>query len=267
MRSTRSWSVWERWALATVFFVVALLFVALNQYSIIREEIVLLFHPSAPTVVAMAERHFDSGFPREYSIDRAEQLLVKAAAIDPTTPNLFHEMARIAFLRGNLQSALAKINIQIALHGDELPNAYYIRGLIEGFMGSYNEAAASYERYLEFDQHNWAAINDLAWVLLKAKRFEEAERVARGGIVFFPNNPWLHNSRAIALHELGRDEEAANEIRKAQIDVSVITKRDWLVAYPGNDPQIAGEGLQAFRSAIENNMHMIDIEFARGEVQ
>ena len=54
--------------------------------------------------------------------------------------------------------------------------------------------------------------------------------------------------------------------RHAGIAASVqkVTETMWLVAYPGNDPAIAGQGLDVFQSAVESNMHTIELRAAEG---
>ena len=107
------------------------------------------------------------------------------------------------------------------------------------------------------DPTNWAATNDLAWVLLKAKRYEDALVAIDKVIALWPENPWLLNSKATALYELGRLEEAKVAADAAGIAVMKITEAEWSRAYPGNDPLIAGEGLKAFRDAVHANIHTI----------
>src|SRR6185503_11461879 len=98
---------------------------------------------------------------------------------------------RVAFLKGDFNKALARIDLQISLHSDKVPSSYYVRGLIEGFMGDYESAARDYKIYLKGDPTNWAAGNDYAWVLLKADKPKEALEVIDSVIPFWKENPWL----------------------------------------------------------------------------
>ena len=231
------------------------------------EDALYAINPSAERALHYAERHFDAKRSRLYDIERTEYFLREAAALDPGLPYLYHELARVAFLRGNFTRALALINTQISLHGTATPSSYYVRGLIEGYMGKYNEAATDYEIYLESDPENWAAINDYAWVLLKANRAKEAAREAARGLQVFPDNPWLLNTFAIALYETGELEAALASAEKAMASVREVTEQQWLTAYPGNDPQIAGAGITALRKSIEDNMHSIKKAITEGEIQ
>jgi len=233
----------------------------------IEENIVFALHPSASLAFQYGERHFNGQEPSEYDLARAEYFFEQAAARNPNTPYLFHELARIAFLEGDLTRALVLINIQIALHGDSEPNSYYVRGLIEGYMSDYADSAVDYKYFLQFDPEDWAAMNDYAWVLLKANEAQQALSVTQHGVALFPKNPWLLNSYTIALYETGDLLGASKNAVLALAATREVTQAEWLHAYPGNDPQIAAEGVAALQKAAEDNMHMVGLAVATSTVQ
>ncbi len=231
------------------------------------EDAMFRFSPSAGRAYEYGNRHFSAKKSSEYDIDRAELFFKRALALDPQIPYLHHQLARIAFLRGDFRNAMWHINKEIDINRSPSASSYYVRGLIEGYMKDYAESARDYERYLESDPHNWAALNDYAWVLLKAERFQDAVVATEKGLVDFPENPWLLNSRATGLYELGRYDEALVEVQKAQVAVSKLSESQWLTAYPGNDPRIAGQGIDAFKKAVEDNIHTIVMKLASSTVQ
>jgi tetratricopeptide (TPR) repeat protein len=223
--------------------------------------------PSAERAFSYGERHLDSANRDTYDFGRAESYLLRAAAKDPSLPYIYHELARLRFLKGDLGGALGFIDAQISLHGTSTPNSYYVRGLIEGYMGRYDDAAQDYARYLAVDPKNWAALNDFAWVLLKSGRFSEAAGAAALGLSYTPSNPWLLNSYAIASHELGHDEEALRALAVASSSVQSMTEREWLTAYPGNDPRVVPQGIGTLKKSIIDNIHTIAAKAAAGAVQ
>jgi tetratricopeptide (TPR) repeat protein len=233
----------------------------------VRENILYTLDPSAERAFEYGSRHFTSDEPARYDIDRAEHFFNLAALKDPTTPYLYHQLARISFLRGDFALAMARINFQISMHGDAAPNSYYVRGLIEGFMGDYENSARDYEYFLKFDPQNWATLNDYAWVLLKAERFSDAAEITERGLTDFPDNPWLLNSHAIALYELHRYPDALVAAQRASEAVARLSEAEWLHAYPGNDPLVGGQGLAVFKQAVADNMHTIELAIAAGAVQ
>lgn len=221
------------------------------------EDMRLAAMPSAEAAFTYGTSHLDYAMPHEYDIDRAKMLFEKTAALNAKYPYVHHQLARIAFLKGDFETALREINLEIELFGDEHANAYYVRGLIKGFAGDYEGAAADYETYLKSDPKNWAAINDYAWVLLKDGRYRDALVALDWGLLTHPDNPWLHNSRATALFEMQRLDDALEAAQRASSLVELVTTEAWLTAYPGNDPLVATEGIAAFKRAVAENMNSI----------
>jgi len=261
-------------ALVLVLLCISLWFLTDIPHSLRRvvesryEDAVYTLDPSAQQAFEYGEKHFNARDPAEYDINRAEYFFNQAATKDPSIPYLYHELARIDFLRGNFTSALAKVNFQISMYGDEAPNSYYIRGLIEGYMGDYAASARDYEHFIALNpKRTWASTNDYAWVLLKAGRARNAAEATAEGLQYFPDNPWLLNTSATAFYEIGEYELALSAVRRASITVAKISEADWLNAYPGNDPKIAGEGIAAFKKAVENNMHTIGLAAASDTLQ
>jgi predicted Zn-dependent protease len=229
--------------------------ITLQEYD---EDIVDFLAPNAAREFSYGERHFSAEQPAAYDIDRAERFFDEAALRDPKLPYVYHELARIAFLKGNFGEALGFIDSQIALQGDKTPNSYYVRGLIEGYSGDYTDAEIDYAHYLTYDPIDWAAVNDYSWVLLKDNKPAAADAAITAVLNYFPTNAWLLNSDAIALSELGATSTAQIRIDAAARAIEALTPDQWSAAYPGNDPRIAEEGLAAFQTAVKNNMHTID---------
>lgn len=247
---------WKRISVAIFVVIFCAWLVAPRLFVYAYEDMRYRLDPKPERAYEYGEKHFNATDPKQYDIAHAEYFFNKAAS-DQSLPYINHELARISFLKGDLDLALSRINLQISLQGTSTPNSYYIRGLIEGFRGDYVAAAKDYETYLRADPKNWAAINDYAWVLLKAERYKDALVALDWGLMYWPENPWLHNSRATALFEMGRLEEALEAAEAASRAVAAISGKDWLQAYPGNDPLIAAEGIEAFKKAVEENIHTI----------
>lgn len=173
------------------------------------------------------------------------------------TPDAWHQYARIAFLRGDFQLALHRINKQFEMRGDELMASYYIRGLILGYAGRYKEAESDFEKFLEWDPTNWAANNDLAWIYFSQGKFKETEERAAIGLAHNQANPWLLVMHAMALYNLGDAAQALEELSRAKREAAMLTEEEWIRAYPGNDPRIAGKGLAEFKATIEKNLALV----------
>ncbi len=244
---------------AGIVAIVSLVLFASGRHVTLVENAAFAFDPTAERAFHYGTRHFDASHPDMYDLDRASYFFAKASEIDPEYPYLNHQEARIAFLKGDFATALTEIDREIEVFGTEHANAYYVRGLIKGFKGDYAGAAEDYEVFLRKYPKNWAAINDYAWVLLKGERYRDALVALDWGLMYWPENPWLHNNRATALFEMGRLEAAREAAAAASRAVTEITEADWLEAYPGNDPLIAAQGIAVFKAAVEENMHTIEL--------
>ncbi|HWO07160.1 MAG TPA: hypothetical protein VNM40_01095 [Candidatus Paceibacterota bacterium] len=240
---------------------------SLSVLAPVLEDIEYARAPSAARAYEIAQTHFNAVDASEYDILRAEYYFREALRLDPSMPLVRHELARIAFLRGLFSSALWLIDEEIRLNPEPSPSSYYMRALIKGFSQDYLGAVEDYETYFALAPANWGAINDYAWVLLKASAPSVALEALEWGLREWPNNPWLLNSTAIALFELGRYEEAREAASRAAAEVEHVTRAEWLYAYPGNDPLVAGEGLAAFQEAVRANLEKIEetLEDSKGE--
>ncbi len=248
-----------------VFTVAIVIFVALIATPVSRmalmyavEDAYLYVHPSANRAFAFAERHFSPDHPHLYDSDRALLLYTRAFELDEMHPLALHHMARAEFVSKNPARALQYIEEHIARHPDTPPSAYYIQGLSHAFLGKYAEASADYERYITYDVGNWPAYNDLAWVLLKDKKPAEALAAVDRILPRYPENPWLLTTRATALYEIGKKQEAYETILHAKTAASTITEADWRAVNPGNDPSWAPAGIATMRAAIDANIAQIE---------
>lgn len=260
--------------LKTSFFVLGTLIVALAAFQFgnsfaqrAQENVVFALAPSAERAMEYGDRHFNAQDPAAYDFERAAYFFKEAEKLDPNFHYLNHQLARVAFLRGDFPPALAYINKQIALEGTSTPNSYYVRGLIEGYAGQYDAAIRDYGIFLQYAPRNWAAVNDYAWVLLKANRPKEAAEVTGKLLADAPDNPWLLNTNAIANFEIGNMAKAKGAATRAVAEAAKLTEREWLTAYPGNDPGVARAGIATLQKAAQENLHRIELAAALGAVQ
>lgn len=221
------------------------------------EDLVLAVHPTASAAFNFGVKHFDASSPEEYDVDRAYDLFLLTKKLDPSYPDVYHNLGRIEFLRGELEQALDSLNKEFSTNPNPTPASYYVRALTKGYLKDYMGAAADYEAYFKITPANWGAINDYSWVLMKANLQEGAIAALDWGIAQWPENAWLLNNRAIALYELGRYKEAYDTAEKAQVAISKLTEADWNIAYPGNDPKVASAGLKSFKESAWQNFVMI----------
>ena len=245
---------------AILILTAAIAFFAYKQqilFEKMQEDVAYLFNSTPERAFAYGEKHFNALTPDEYDVDRAESFYKDAAKSDPNLPLVHFELARIAFLRSDFITALNLINQEFVVNNDPAPQIYYVRALIEGYMGNYHDAEADYETYFKKFPANWAVINDYSWILLKDNRPAEAQYALSWGLKSWPQNAWLLANDATALYEMGTYAAAAAIAKKAIPAVNALTVADWLVAYPGNDPRIAQTGLANFKQTTQQNLSKI----------
>ena len=220
-------------------------------------KLILFIDTDADVAVKIGNYYFNVNNEGAYDLEKAKYYFNKALELDPNVSDAWHQLARINFLAGNFGDALLEINKQIEIHDDGLMSSYYIRGLIYGFMDEHEMAEKDFLIFAEWDKENWAVHNDLAWIYFKNGDYEKAEQISRKGLDFNPNNPWLLNSYGVSLMNTNKSASANVALLKALDEAQKLTPFEWQKAYPGNNPNVAKEGLENFIEAIEFNVNLL----------
>jgi tetratricopeptide (TPR) repeat protein len=215
--------------------------------------IAFMLSPDSPETCLKIGAVFFSG--DAYSQIKAEDAYRRALMLDPNIKTAHYQLGRIYFLKGEFEKALEHVNSEITLN-PEFSKSYYVRGLILGFLKRYDEAGTSFLTYIEQDPINWAAYNDLAWILFQQGRYEESESIARIGLDYTSGNPWLQNSIGTALLSQGKYKEAHEFFVQAYGGFYEITDAQWGEAYPGNDPNMYPAGRSATIDSVGENIRI-----------
>jgi len=195
----------------------------------------------------------------KYNLDVAQKAYKKAVSINPNILWGHYQLSRIAFVKGDFNLALEEIAKELEANPENL-RSLYVRGLIYGYRllpGDLELAEADFRRFTLWAPKEWAGYNDLAWILSKAGKYDEAKTAINKAMLKATdasNNPWLWNSLGVALLNLGKMGEAKTAFENALRYSEGLTEAEWRRAYPGNNPASAGEGSQAFRNAIKENL-------------
>ena len=217
------------------------------------DTIALALNRDADFAVLVGNYYFNGPGGGMYDRARAKKYLELAIARNPNVPLAWHQLARIDFLSRKYADARAKIDRQIALHGDALPNSYYVRGLIDGASYKLEDAETDFKNALEKgDKTHWAIHNDLAWIYFLRGDFKNAEKIAHQGLSYNEGNPWLLNALGLALLNQGK-KEALEALTAAEDGMNRLTEADWRTANPGNDPNDAVKDLADMRRIVAYN--------------
>ncbi len=195
----------------------------------------------------------------EYNPDIAEKAYKKAVSINSKILWGHYQLARIYFVKGDYDRALEEIAKELEANPENL-RSLYVRGLIYGYRnraGDLEKAEADFRRFTLWSPTEWAGYNDLAWILLKRGKYREAKETVTTAfreISESENNSWFWNGLGVAELNLKEYSAAKITFEKAKALAENLTIADWRLAYPGNNPASAEEGLSAFLKAINENL-------------
>lgn len=197
-----------------------------------------------------------------YDLGKAETWYRRALWLDPHAFEVRYRLADTLFIQGDFAEALKEIN-QVVDEAPDFARAYYVRGLIRGWMGGVDLDAAEedFKKALSLRKDDivngidtrWAIYNDLAWIQFQKGEYAEVEETTRAGLEKFPENPWLLNSLGLALMNLEKKQEAKDVFDKAIAAVEKLTLEDVRRAYPGNNPVEDKGLLDRIRTNIKFN--------------
>ncbi|OGF70159.1 hypothetical protein A3H65_02290 [Candidatus Giovannonibacteria bacterium RIFCSPLOWO2_02_FULL_45_14] len=212
--------------------------------------------------LAMGIGNYYFNGPGGYDLDRAEAGFNKAIAIDSKILWGHYQLARIYFVKGEKNKALSEINRELEANPENL-RALYVRGLIYGYMDDLRRAEDDFRRFTLWSPEEWAGYNDLAWILAKEGKYDEAVEVLMGALDKVPRaekNPWIWNSLGVAQLNLKNYSAAKSSFLKAKEAADAMTLKEWQAAYPGNNPTESEKAFLDFKLAIEKNIETSSVD-------
>ncbi|HYF13352.1 MAG TPA: tetratricopeptide repeat protein [Candidatus Paceibacterota bacterium] len=178
-----------------------------------------------------------------------------------------YNLANAYFSSGNHIIA-EQIADEYLLKYPERKRMHYVRGLIHGDRGKFEEAKADFEEFLSSGLTGWPGFLDLAWVEFKEGSYARAEATLRAGLELFPDNPWLNTSLGAVLINQKKSEEARDVLTRAKVKAQLLDLDAWALAYPSNNPNHFPQELQAFQDIIDYNLALASGEdVALGDAQ
>lgn len=192
-----------------------------------------------------------------HNLGKAVQSYNRALELSPSHPFAHYQYARAEFLRGNFATALEHIEKQIEINPD-FPNAWYVRGLIHGYVGLRQKAADDFRIFISRAPNQWAGYNDLAWILAKQENFKEMRQIVQTAFEKLPHekerNPWLWANLGIAELNLGEYRTAVDSFATALELAEKMTPEYFWSAYPGNDPRSSKDAYGNFLATLHFNL-------------
>lgn len=187
------------------------------------------------------------------------QFFFKRAAYPLTgkaAPFAHYQLSRTYFIQGNFDTAIDEANKELELYPKNC-RTYYIRGLTYGYMEKLDEAITDFETFNNACvKDSWAGHNDLAWFYFRKGDIANMRKTIEKVVPLYDMNPWVQNTYGLALLNEGKYKEALAAFEKALYVAEHITEKEWGIAYPGNNPEIYGKGLDSMRTTIHNNLQL-----------
>jgi Flp pilus assembly protein TadD len=162
-----------------------------------------------------AEIYSDLGFTRA-RLGRSDEALAdyrKALALDPDCASAHVNLAVMSVQAGDL--AAAESHYRRALPGRPTAQTYNGLGYVLAQAGRSGEAIAEYRKAIAADPKFTPAYNNLAEALTDEGKLAEAAEAYRLSLAQRPD-PAVYNALAALLRQLGRADEAAAMVAKAQ---------------------------------------------------
>ncbi|TXI11147.1 MAG: hypothetical protein E6Q68_06825 [Polynucleobacter sp.] len=158
-------------------------------------------------------------------------------------------------MQGRLQAARNEIYKELELF-PENKRSYYMLGLIYGYMHEEKLAIEAFGKFIEWKPESWAARNDKAWLEFRIGDIDAGLETI-SPVAHLVDNAWVQNTYGVLLMNKGRYAEAHTALTYAQIAAEKLTTRDWGATYPGNDPRVYNQGLEATKVSIQNNTALL----------
>jgi tetratricopeptide (TPR) repeat protein len=216
----------------------------------------------ADRLIAKGNFYFNGG---AYDLGKAAKWYKLAMYADSNSSTAHYQLARVYFVQNKLAEAKSEIDKALSINPDG-KRSYYVRGLINGYSGNYQEAVSDFKKFTEMVPDEWAGYNDLAWVYYEMKDYENAREALEKGLTVKPENPWLLNGLGAVYNALGEFGKAEEALSKASSVADNLSIKDWGTAYPGNDASSAGWDLAKFRNDIRYNQDLAYNEKSLGGI-
>lgn len=191
-----------------------------------------------------------------YSLPIATFAYTKAAEMNSPFPFSNYQLGRIAFIKGDFETALTYFEKELAFY-PHTTKTYYMLGLTLGYMHREKEGIEMFSRYIENTTDTWASYNDKAWLQFRIGDVDGALATIEEVVQVQPYNPWIANTYGVLLMNKKRYKEAEDSFLKGRERLETMTEEDWGQAYPGNDPRIYTTGLSAMRQSYEDNLELV----------
>lgn len=190
------------------------------------EEAITLFGAAATRDPKNAQAHFQLGMTYLYDkkgaddaeqqrfLEAADASLTAARKLDPRDPDILFQLGRLALIRGDVDTALARFQevVQVA---PEHAGALYWAGHALEKKGKLVEADDMYRRAILVDPTYGRAFAALGMMYLNQRAEEAARQVLEQGAYLNPEDPAIHHNLGLVYLNQGKADQAIGELTRS----------------------------------------------------
>ena len=171
----------------------------------------------------------------------AQRAFTQAWELNPHSGSAILGRVHVMLIQGELEkaTALAREAVKVA---PKSPRAWYLKGVLAESAGDYSGALSDMTRAAELLPAFLPAQTGRVSLLLRLRRFDEADAVASTMLEIYPNDPRSHYLKAVVQTELG-NEQAAKESLQAGADLIARFPRELI---EGHRPTLLLAGIFAY---------------------
>lgn len=151
---------------------------------------------------------------RQGQLQKSEQRMRKAIAIDPGMPEAWLKLGQLHELQGRFATAEASLLHALSLK-PALHDAHESLGRVYTGLCRYEEAIEQFRNVLDQAPNQLAALDGLAGALRLSGRATAAYEVCTRALALAPDDARVHISMGRICHNMGKLEEAQDHYRKA----------------------------------------------------
>jgi tetratricopeptide (TPR) repeat protein len=158
----------------------------------------------------LGSAYLASGRPAE-----ARRAFEKAIELDPSLVAVLTSLANLHIDHTQEWSEAGRLLDEVLERAPDYAPAYVSLGVISLRRGELSTAAGLFEKALDLDERDQAALYNLGAVHFNRKDYAAAAAVLEEGASYWPANAGMHALRGAALVEMGRGEEALESLHRA----------------------------------------------------
>ena len=145
----------------------------------------------------------------------AEEYAQKAATLDPKLPLAHFLLGELYLYKSKIPEAIAEFQKELAINPGHAAT-YYKLADGESRIQKYDDAERLLQRSIWLDATSTGPFILMGKVLEKKGEFELAVRALQKAATMDPNNPMTHHLLGQAYRDMGKKEEAENELKLAE---------------------------------------------------